>query len=268
VFFAAMLVGAALAAPGFENVQADFASQAPRFRERRLVQPIVAAPPAASNVVPLTNLPEPAAAAAPRKSLVEEATGLKMNDDFQKLRFAQVTSQVEAPAAATFVGAGGDTDDKIKALKGALQNVKDQIVAKAQQIKSEKHWVGEVTKIITSYVTKTRRVNANIRKLQAEVKDLFRKKKQIDNLIMQRKLEDKLKVANKDLQTLQGALHNVKKKQDAFQKSKRDIATTIGAIELELRKLKGKGKKAPKGGKKAGKKGKKGKKGGKGKKKF
>lgn len=220
-----------------------------------LVQPIVAAAPAVPRgSVPLTSLPEPAAAEAPRKSLVEEATGLKLNDGFQKLRFAQATSQVEAPMAATFVGAGGDTDSKIKALKGALQNVKDQIVAKAQQIKSEKHWVGEVTKIITSYVTKTRRVNANIRKLQAEVKDLFRKKKQIDNLIMQRKLEDKLKVANKDLQTLQGALHNVKKKQDAFQKSKRDIATTIGAIESELHKLKGKGAKKAKGKKAKGKK--------------
>jgi hypothetical protein len=208
------------------------------------VQPAIAEsePAPQSSIVPMPNIPEPAAAEPPKKSIVEEATGLNLKDnEFQQLRFQQIKSALKAPTAAAAVD-DSTLGGQIAKLKAALQNVKDNIVAKAQQIKSEKHWVGEVTKIITSYVTKTRRVNANIRKLQSEVKELFRKKKQIDNLIMQRKLEDKLKVANKDLQTLQGALHNVKKKQEVFQKSKRDIATTIGAIEAELHKLKGKAK--------------------------
>jgi len=124
-------------------------------------------------------------------------------------------------------------------LQDALQNVKDQIVFKANEIKSEKRWVKEVTKIIEAYIKKTRRVNANIRNLQKEVKVLFRKKKQIENMIVQRKLEKKLKVAAQDLDTIRSALTSVKKKETAFKKSKSDIAQTIGAMQSELAKLRG-----------------------------
>ncbi len=199
--------------------------------------------------MPIPSLPEPAAAEPRHKSVVESVTGKSIDDAASSMRFAEA----RAPAASSYID-GGDAGGKVAALKDALQNVKDQIVAKASQIKSEKKWVKEVTAIIKTYVHKTRRVNANIRKLQKEVKDLFRKKKQIDNLILQRRLEDKLKVANKDLQTLKGALTNVQKKKSAFQRSKQDITTTIGAIKHELAKLQGKEK--PKG--KKGKKGKKG----------
>lgn len=134
-----------------------------------------------------------------------------------------------------------DSDaDKDKELAEALQSVKDQIVHKANQIKSEKKWVHEVTKIIEAYVRKTRRVNANIRTLQKDVKTLFRKKKQIENMTLQRKLESKLRLATVDLATLQAAISGVKHKADAFAKSKHDIKTTIGALEAELAKLRGK----------------------------
>lgn len=137
------------------------------------------------------------------------------------------------------VATDADTD-KDKELAEALQSVKDQIVHKANQIKSEKKWVHEVTKIIEAYVRKSRRVNANIRSLQKEVKTLFRKKKQVENMILQRKLESKLRLATVDLATLQAAISGVKNKEDAFKKSKHDIKTTIGALEAELAKLRGK----------------------------
>lgn len=134
-----------------------------------------------------------------------------------------------------------DSDaDKDKELSEALQSVKDQIVHKANQIKSEKKWVHEVTKIIEAYVRKTRRVNANIRSLQKNVKTLFRKKKQIENMILQRKLEAKLRLATVDLATLQAAISGVKHKENAFAKGKKDIKATIGALEAELAKLRGK----------------------------
>jgi hypothetical protein len=135
------------------------------------------------------------------------------------------------------VGDDTEEENKDKELSDALQAVKDQIVYKANQIKSEKRWVREVTAIIESYVKKTRRVNANIRNLQAEVKELFRKKKQIENMILQRKLELKLKVANTDLETLKSAIKNVREKEMAFSESRHQIRATIGAIEAELAKL-------------------------------
>lgn len=132
-----------------------------------------------------------------------------------------------------------DDGNKDQELAEALQTVKDQIVAKANEIKAEKKWVREVTKIIEAYVKKTRRVNANIRQLQKDVKVLFRKKKQIENMIVQRKLEKKLKVAVADMNTINLALKNVKIKENAFTKSKNSIKATIGAMETALKKLRG-----------------------------
>ena len=129
--------------------------------------------------------------------------------------------------------------DKDKELEEALQTAKDQIVAKANSIKSEKKWVKEVTEIIEQYVKKTRRVNAHIREMQLEVKNLFRKKKQIENMILQRKLEQKLRVANADLNVLGDALTNVQKKKAAFEKSQHDIKNTIGSLTRELKVLRG-----------------------------
>jgi len=129
--------------------------------------------------------------------------------------------------------------NKDQELAEALQTVKDQIVAKANEIKAEKKWVREVTKIIEAYVKKTRRVNANIRQLQKDVKTLFRKKKQIENMIVQRKLEKKLKVAVADMNTINLALKNVKIKEDAFNKSKTAIKGTINAMQSALKKLRG-----------------------------
>jgi len=132
-----------------------------------------------------------------------------------------------------------DDSSKDTELAEALQTVKDQIVAKANEIKAEKKWVREVTKIIEAYIKKIRRVNANIRSMQTEVKALFRKKKQLENMIVQRKLEKKLKVAITDLNTINLALRNVKIKENAFQKSKTSIKQTIGAMQAALRKLRG-----------------------------
>lgn len=217
----------------------------------RYIRPVVNTPPQQANsLVPTPTTPEPAAAAEPRHSLVEEVTGVSEQEEalpeiaahmrFREAAAATAATTVSAQnAPAEYHTATDDEDDKDKQLQDALQNVKDQIVAKASQIKSEKKWVKEVTKIIETYVQKTRRVNANIRQLQKDVKGLFRKKKQIENLVLQRRLQQKLKIASKDLNTLESALKNVKNKEDAFTKSKHDISETIAAVQSELTKLRG-----------------------------
>jgi len=135
--------------------------------------------------------------------------------------------------------AADDDPKKDEELHSALQTVKDEIVYKANEIKREKRWVKDVTKIIESYIKKTRRVQGNIRKLQNEIKVLFRKKKQLENMIVQRALEKKLKVAHQDLDTIKQALTSVKKKQSAFSKSKKDIRDTMKTMEQMLQKLRG-----------------------------
>jgi len=135
--------------------------------------------------------------------------------------------------------ASDEDTSKDQELADALQSVKDSIVYKANNIKSEKRWVKEVTKIIESYVQKARHVNSHIRNEQQSVKVLFRKKKQIENMITQRKLEAKLRIAHKDLETIDSAIKNIDKKAVAFNQSKDHIKNTIGAIHSELSKLRG-----------------------------
>jgi hypothetical protein len=203
--------------------------------------------------MPMPSVPEPLAAEEPKKSLVQEVTGI---NDADEMRFAEVEESASAHVAAPTMSATSDDEDKASKLKTALESVKAEIVHLAKAIKSEKAWVKQVTAIIESYVHKTRRVNADVRAKQRQVRDLFKKKKQIDNLILQERLLKKLNVANKDLVTIGSALGNVKKKEEAFSKSKNSIAGTIGAIQAELKKLRGE-KGARKAAKKAKKKAKK-----------
>jgi len=78
-----------------------------------------------------------------------------------------------------------------------------------------------------------------LKKTKGEVKVLFKKKKQIENLKIQRQLEKKLKDATSDLGTLKSALSHVRSKASEFSKTKNQIKQTIISIHTQLAKLKG-----------------------------
>jgi len=149
---------------------------------------------------------------------------------------------VEASAAiASPTGRRGNTpvgtaDDKLDV---ALNAIKQDILVRNRQIQDERHWVKEVKKITDTYEKKIKRVVVDIKKTKNEVRDLFRKKKQIENLKIQRELEKKLSDATSDLGTLQSALHHVHTKEDEFAKTKNEVKRTILNIQLQLAKLKG-----------------------------
>lgn len=121
----------------------------------------------------------------------------------------------------------------------ALAAIKQDIMVRNRQLEEEKNWVGEVRKITEQYNKKVHRVEADIVKTRNEVKALFKKKKQVENLKIQRALESKLKDATSDLSTLQQALHHVKSKSKEFEKTKQEIKKTIYGIHTQLAKLKG-----------------------------
>jgi len=121
----------------------------------------------------------------------------------------------------------------------ALAAIKQDIMVRNRQLEEEKNWVGEVRKITEQYNKKVHRVEADIVKTRNEVKELFKKKKQVENLKIQRALEAKLKDATSDLSTLQQALHHVKSKSQEFEKTKQEIKKTIYGIHTQLAKLKG-----------------------------
>jgi hypothetical protein len=214
-----------------KRLDPDNSASQHRFAEVRAPTPPSAG--GADSPVPEPSSAEPEAAShEDTVASIQTACGREVDCDSKEVKMAD--SQREANMASV-----ENDGDKEKELEEALQSVKDEIVQKATQIREEKKWVKEVTKIVETYVLKVKRVNSNIREMQSDVKELFRKKKQIENLKLQRKLELKLKVATKDLSTLQDALGNVHEKESAFVKSKKDIRGTIGSIEDQLRKLRG-----------------------------
>jgi len=131
------------------------------------------------------------------------------------------------------------TDPELEKLDNALAAVKEDILSTNKQITDERKWVIAVAKIIASYNDKMKRVEAHIIALRKEMKSLYRKKKQIENLKLQRALEAKLKEAKAELRTLMDSLKHVAVKRGELHKSGADLRNTIAGITAQLRKLRG-----------------------------
>jgi len=160
-------------------------------------------------------------------------------------------------------------DPEMAKLNLALDAVKEDILSTNKQITDERKWVIAVAKIIASYNDKMKRVEAHIIALRKEMKALYRKKKQIENLKLQKALEAKLREARDELATLTNSLKHVAVKQGELNKSGADLRQTIAGIQSQLAKLRGqqlrkprpaaKGKRRGRGrGRKGGKRCKKG----------
>jgi len=132
-----------------------------------------------------------------------------------------------------------DRDPEMAKLNLALEAVKEDILSTNKQINDERRWVIAVSKIITSYNTKMKRVESHIVTLRKEMKMLYKKKKQIENLKLQRLLEAKLKEARDELATLTNSLKHVATKQSELNKSGADLRMTIAGIQAQLAKLRG-----------------------------
>jgi len=138
---------------------------------------------------------------------------------------------------------GEDSDDpEILKLNAALEAVKQDIMGTSKQIAEERKWVAAVKKITSSYEEKSKRVEEHILALRKEMKKLYQKKKQLENLKLQRALEAKLKEANAELAKLLNSLNHVREKGKELDKSHSDLRATIAGIQSQLAKLKGQGK--------------------------
>jgi hypothetical protein len=130
-------------------------------------------------------------------------------------------------------------DPEMGKLNLALEAVKEDILSTNKQITDERKWVIAVAKIIASYNDKMKRVEAHIIALRKEMKALYRKKKQIENLKLQKALESKLKEARDELSTLTHSLKHVAVKQGELNRSGSDLRQTIAGIQAQLAKLRG-----------------------------
>jgi len=136
-------------------------------------------------------------------------------------------------------------DPEMAKLNLALEAVKEDILSTNKQITDERKWVIAVAKIIASYNDKMKRVEAHIIALRKEMKALYRKKKQIENLKLQKALESKLKEARDELATLTHSLKHVAVKQGELNRSGADLRQTIAGIQAQLAKLRGQQLRSP-----------------------
>jgi len=132
-----------------------------------------------------------------------------------------------------------EDDPEMIKLKQAQEAVKEDIMGNAKQIGDERKWIEAVRKIIAAYTDKVGRVHDHITALRREQRKLFFKKKQIDNLMLQRRLEAKLKDANDEMSTLKNTLDRVQQKSHELTESHESLQTTIIKLEKQLGKLRG-----------------------------
>jgi chromosome segregation ATPase len=161
-------------------------------------------------------------AAAQMPAFIEAEVG-----DAPATQVATIASNSAAPL---------NEDEKLDA---ALQALGEDIIAKSKQIKNEETWVGEVKKIIKLYSQKLKRVVGNVKTLREEVRKLYIKKRQIQNLKIQRALEKRMEEADADLKTLDSKLDLVKTRATEFTRTRKGITNTIGQLKSKLNELKG-----------------------------
>jgi len=132
-----------------------------------------------------------------------------------------------------------ESDPEMIKLNQALEAVKEDIMGNNKQILDENRWMEAVQKITESYQDKMERVTEHVRLLRHEQRQLFEKKKQIENLKLQHKLEKKLTEANDEMSTLRATLEKVQSKSHELHTSHGSLQKTIVDIQEQLAKLQG-----------------------------
>lgn len=120
-----------------------------------------------------------------------------------------------------------------------LEDIKQQIIQASKKVKEEQKWVGQVQDVMTKYQQKVDNVKKDMDEIRQNIKTLLIKKRQIQNLKLQKQLQVKLDDANADMSTLETALNHVQTKQDNFVATKEHLQDTIDGLNKALLTLKG-----------------------------
>jgi len=159
---------------------------------------------------------------------------------------ARATAQVQS---SSMVQSKADTFalEQEGAIKDALAQISTDVMATARELKEEAKWVKDVEKILLGYETKVTRVEADIAGSRIALKNLLVKKRQLENMQLQKGLEIKLQDANGDLTLLGQAVTSVDQKEADFNTNVVAVQATIDDLNGQLTILKGKGAPAVKG---------------------
>jgi chromosome segregation ATPase len=158
--------------------------------------------------------------------------------EFRSMRATTGTVEFEEERSRDVV----QTDEAQEAmfkLKHAIIQIKGDIARKVDDLQSEMAWVQQVKIIIVNFETKINNTKAAILTKKEKLKTLLKKKRQLENLLLQLKLQTKLMEAGKDMASLKTALRSVAEKKKDFQKNADEVHATVAAITQELMTLNG-----------------------------
>jgi len=133
-------------------------------------------------------------------------------------------------------GVGNGRDPKIVA---AIEAITADLIGKGKELTSERHWTKEVESMLEIYKGKVENVHHHVEKLREEMKTLLKKKRQIENVEVQQQLNQKLRLAQEDLEALDGAMSHVQSKAEEFAEKKKSLEGRIGKIEGQIKELQG-----------------------------
>jgi len=205
------------------TVEADVSSEVSTDSEKPVTKPVIEA----ANNPAVPRMPSFASFPSPGRRLGGRPVRAQAN----------VPASQADPAEMTIE----EMDEQAK-LDEAIGALNEDLVHYVKQAKDETKWVKDVRKVVRTYQDKTKRVADNIIHLRHQIKALYKKKKQIENLKLQKQLELKLRAANSDLETLEKAMAHVRSKQNEFKKTKGDVLGTIDMLEGQLATLQGRPK--------------------------
>merc|ERR1719203_1846716 len=92
-----------------------------------------------------------------------------------------------APPMAQSGGAPSAPSEPADEFEEPINEINRLLMRKVKQVEEETEWVEKMKAVILEYSKKTRNVDANVHTLKKEVEELYRKKKQIENLRLQKK---------------------------------------------------------------------------------
>lgn len=144
----------------------------------------------------------------------------------------------DAPHMTVIHGCAGyqcsQGDDETQNLILALQQLKNDITDRTNLLMDDKRWVDQVKLVLGEYEMKMRRVVDHMIMLRGQAQGLYKKKRQVENVLLQKKLSEKLQDASGDLTNVHAAMRAAEYKQNAFMQSRQAVVGSIAHIQQQL----------------------------------
>lgn len=180
-----------------------------------------------------------AAARAAEKTEVEWINGPQFRSTGQSQTSLATMEMVDSESGTGDIIQTKQAEKAMFMLKSAITQIKGDIMRKSSDLRSEADWVAAVKGVMIQFELKVNKTKAAITDKKTKLKRLLKKKRQLENLLLQIKLEMKLAEARKDMSHLTTALRGVALKKSNFNTNKKQVQQTVDQIKAEIKTLNG-----------------------------